>query len=134
MSSGSLSPDTFFDDELYLVPPVMLASVFGGLSFVLASQETKIGNSTCSILGWLSTGILSSIKGLINLMLNKSVAKVKSIPGEVASGVKSAVAETVEGVQDKVKAIPNKIKKVHDDEVQQDRYISMVHVRWQLEP
>jgi len=119
MSGGSLSPETLFDDELYLVPPVVLASVFGGLSFVLVSQETKIGNSTRSILGWLSKGILSGIKGLISSVTNKAVAKVKSIPGKVASGVKLAVAETVEGVQNEVKAIPNKIKKVADDKVQQ---------------
>lgn len=72
-----------------------------------------------SILGWLSEGILSDIKGLISSVTNKAVGNVKFIPGELASGVKSAGAETVEGVQDEVKAIPNKMKKVADDKVQQ---------------
>jgi phage-related protein len=101
-----LSPETFFDDELYLVPPAVLPSVYGGLSFVLASQETKIGNSMRSILGWLSEGILSDIKGLISSVTNKAVGNVKFIPGELASGIKSAGAEIVEGVQGQVRAIP----------------------------
>jgi hypothetical protein len=88
-----------------LVPPILLAFIFGVIGFASGFATTSTGSIIRKVFGDPVKALSSSLGLIAKRQVEKSANEVKSIPGKLASSVAKKVEDTV----DEIARVPSQV-------------------------